>query len=306
MDSDMQPIFLHGGWRCGSTYLWNKFRRLPGRIALYEPFSEKLATYTHRLIGNDHENAWDSRHPQLDAPYASEYLALIADVGVPGYSDCFALERFFVSADEPLDEADYLRSLLALAASGGKCPVLGFSRSLGRVGAIRRVFGGYHAVLLRDPVQQWYSMRSYRRAQEPSYFELCNLLILALAAPQSPAGQLARRLELPKPPAAKFSRRYRFMSSHFRRIDDELSYRVFIAIYLLSYHHARPMADLVIDMDQLSCSAPYRGYIEAIMNRYTGASINFDDCFLPTHDVRAVGLNFTRLTCDVAQALLNA
>lgn len=301
-----QPIFLHGGWRCGSTYLWSKFRRQPGVTAFYEPFSEKLATYTRKSIHQDNESAWNSRHPALDAPYAAEYLPLITGAGVPGYMDRFALERFFVSSHEPLEEADYLRCLLVHATNSGSYPVLGFSRSLGRVGAIRRAFGGYHVVLLRDPVQQWYSVRSYRRTHEPSYFELCHLLILALARPQSLAGQFAHALDLPRAPAGRFSRSYRFMRSRFERLGDELSYQAFMAVYLLSYQHALPEADLVIDMDMLSRSTMYRRHIAAILGARTGASLDFDDCALPVHDARCTGLNFAKISESVALPLFNS
>lgn len=45
-------------------------------------------------------------------------------------------------------------------------------RSLARVGAIKRVFGGHHVVLIRDPVQQWLSARSQRLKHGSPYFEL--------------------------------------------------------------------------------------------------------------------------------------
>jgi hypothetical protein len=56
------------------------------------------------------------------------------------------------------------------------------SCSLGRVGAIKRVFGGHHVVLIRDPVEQWLSARSQRLQHGNSYFELGYLMILALAS----------------------------------------------------------------------------------------------------------------------------
>jgi DNA-binding transcriptional LysR family regulator len=79
-----------------------------------------------------------------------------------------ALERDF---DEPLFERDYLGLLIAHAARQSNHAVLGFSRSLGRMRAIKRQFRGFHVVLMRDPLQQWLSCRSYRIRSGSSYFE---------------------------------------------------------------------------------------------------------------------------------------
>lgn len=87
----MQNVFLHGGWRCGSTYIWSKFRALSAVTAFYEPFSEKALKYTVQRIATGIETAWDSRHPALDEPYAAEYLPLIVGVGVPLYEDRIVL-----------------------------------------------------------------------------------------------------------------------------------------------------------------------------------------------------------------------
>src|SRR5687768_1312135 len=152
-------VFLHGGWRCGSTYVWNKFRLHPDLRAFCEPFNERLARCTAEDLLRDTQDAWDSRHPQLKDPYFIEYLPLLNGKGVARYEDRFAVRRYFVGTQQPLDEASYLASLVRLAEDSGKQAVLGFSRSLGRVGAIKRVFGGSHVVLIRDPVQQWLSAR---------------------------------------------------------------------------------------------------------------------------------------------------
>jgi hypothetical protein len=207
-------IFLHGGWRCGSTYVWNKFRELPDVTAFYEPFSEKLATCTPVDILKDVPSAWDSRHPTLAQPYAAEYLPLIGDDrGVPLFWDSFAVQRYFVGRDEPLFERDYLGLLIAHASRQSNHAVLGFSRSLGRVCAIKRQFRGFHVVLMRDPVQQWLSCRSYRIRFGSSYFELCHFLILALAPEGSLAARIARLLDIPMPPHGSFKQQLKFMRS---------------------------------------------------------------------------------------------
>ncbi len=83
-------------------------RELPDVTAFYEPFSEKLATYTPADILRDVPSAWDSRHPALAQPYAAEYLPLIGECGVPLFWESFAVQRYFVGRDDPLFERDYL------------------------------------------------------------------------------------------------------------------------------------------------------------------------------------------------------
>jgi hypothetical protein len=304
-DSNTTPshtVFLHGGWRCGSTYLWSKFRELPEVTAFYEPFSEKLATYTPAEILMDVPSAWDSRHPTLNQPYAAEYLPLIGERGVPMFWDSFAVQRYFVGRDEPLVERDYLGLLIAHATKRSNHAVLGFSRSLGRVRAIKQQFRGFHVVLMRDPVQQWLSCRSYRIQSGSSYFEFCHFLILALAPEGSLAGRAARLLDLPTPPPGSFKQQLRFMRSRFRKLDDELSYRVFLTVYALSYLQALPDADLIVDMDQLA-RPDYADATSSAIAAGAGLHVNFQDCSMPSHktDCR---VNFARVHQNVMGWLL--
>lgn len=277
------PVFLHGGWRCGSTYVWNKFRAQENVLAFCEPFHERLARCSATSILRDTEQAWDSRHPRLNAPYFAEYLPLLNGSGVARYEDRFAIRRYFVPTQQPLDEAGYLASLLRLAESSAQQAVLGFSRSLGRVGAIKRVLGGHHVVLIRDPLQQWLSARSQRLKHDSPYFELGNMMILALASRLSVAGRIAHWLKIPHLRFGSFGHLYRVLRRRFEPLDDELSYRAFIAVYMLSYSKALRHADVVIDMDRLSASGPYADAIGGELLQATGVDLDFRDCSMPTH-----------------------
>ena len=52
---------------------------------------------------------------------------------------------------------NYIASLIAAAVEDGQKPVLTFCRSLGRVGAIKQHFGGWHIFLYRNLFRQWMS-----------------------------------------------------------------------------------------------------------------------------------------------------
>lgn len=297
-------VFLHGGWRCGSTYVWSRFRALRKTLSFYEPFSEQLASCTAESILKNTEQTWDSRHPALAAPYFSEYLPMVGSSGVCFYDDRFATERYFVGVQEQLLEQDYLGLLMECARRENKQAILGFSRSLGRVGAIKQAFDGCHVVLVRDPLQQWLSTRSYREPDQASYFELQPLMILALARPESPAGAIASWLRLPKLSGDSYRHQYRSLRRHFRVVDDELSYKAFLAVYMLSHMHALLHADLVIDMDLLSRSPSYRQSISTAFHERAGLAPDFRDCSLPLHATDVMPIDVERIHHDVAEQVL--
>ena len=50
MPPSYPTVFIHSGWRCSSTYVWHRFRALPGVRAYYEPWHEQLARVTAETI----------------------------------------------------------------------------------------------------------------------------------------------------------------------------------------------------------------------------------------------------------------
>ena len=300
-------MFLHGGWRCASTYVWSRFRASPLTTCFYEPFAERLAHSSAKRIGRDTSGGWDSRHPQLSAPYREEYLPLLRRLGrgVRGYHEQLALARYF-PCDDLGPERSYLDRLIQHARRRGTHPVLGFSRSLARAAALKQALGGYHIVIRRDPRQQWLSCRSYRRREALPYFELCHLLILALAPSGSPAAALARSLGLPRlsPWARSVQRQMESLHAVVQPCDDELSYRAFIGVYLLSYAVAVPAADLVLDMERLGGSAQNRDDARASIRGRTGIAVDFSDCTLTHHDGGGIGLDFAAAEADVRERLI--
>lgn len=304
----LPTVFLHGGWRCGSTYVWSRFRASPLTTCFYEPFSERLAHSSVKRDMVESERGWDSRHPRLSAPYRVEYMPLLRRLGrgVPGYRRKLALLRYF-PRDGIKCERSYLERLIRYARERDTRPVLGFSRSLGRAAALKRALGGYHIVIRRDPRQQWLSCRSFRQSGQPSYFELCHMLILALAKPDSPAGALARSLGLPRPsPWTKSVRRQiAALHSAIYPYSDELSYGAFIGVYLLSYAVATPAADLVLDVKQLSEAPQYRDSVSAHILGHTGIPVDFSDCEVPpNHDSSGIALNFADTEADITGRLI--
>jgi hypothetical protein len=301
-----ETIFLHAGWRCASTYVWSRFRRNPLTTSFYEPFGEALARCSPKRIRRKTTREWNSRHPPLTLPYAEEYRALLRPLlsGVPGYRQEFALERYFPTEAGVGPEVGYVCRLVQHARDRNTHPVLGFSRSLGRAAALKSALGGYHVLVRRNPRQQWLSCRSYRGELALSYFELCHFLILALAPAGTPARRYADRLRLPPLPPS-LPQQLRFLHAALHPWSDELSYRAFTAVSLLSHAVAEPVADLVLDVDRLGRSLRYREAMRTRILADVGLSIDFDDCRVPNHDPALVPFDFAALERDVGLSLLS-
>ena len=301
-----RAVFLHSGWRCASTYVWNRFRRNLHTTSFYEPFGENLARSSPRRIKRQTAQGWDSRHPPLALPYAEEYRPLLRPFlkGVPGYRKEFALERYFPTAAGVGPEVRYVSRLIRHARIRGTCPVLGFSRSLGRAAALKHALGGYHVLIRRNPLQQWLSCRSYRDKMPISYFELCHFLILALAPAGTAARRFAHTLGLPPLPRG-LPQQIRSLDAALQPLRDELSYRAFIAVSLLSHAVAEPVADLVLDVDRLGRSQHYRETVRTRILADVGLGVDFDDCRVPCHDSGRVDVDFATVEHDVKLDLLS-
>jgi hypothetical protein len=297
-------VFLHGGWRCASTYVWSHFRRNTATTSFYEPFGEALARCSPKRIARHTAQGWNSRHPPLALPYADEYRPLIRPLlkGLPGYREELALARYFPTRSCVRSEVRYVSRLLRYARSRGKQPVLGFSRSLARAAALKQALGGYHVVLRRNPRQQWLSCRSYREQVSLGYFELCHFLILALAPKGSPGRRFADVLGLPRL-ARGLQRQFRSLHAAIHPWSDEASYRAFTAVSLLSYAAAEPAADLVLDVDRLGRSPTYRAAVTAKILADTGLEVDFSDCRVPIRDTGRVCLDFAAVERAVRDRL---
>ncbi|MBS0373441.1 MAG: hypothetical protein JSR73_02590 [Proteobacteria bacterium] len=282
-----RALYLHAGWRCGSTYIWSKFRALAGALCFYEPFHEQLARLTRRRIARATPGRWDSRHPPLAGSYLEEFRPFLWLRGVPHYAESFAAARYF--ADDELDpECTYLALLARQGAASGRLSVFGFSRSLGRAATLARRLPGLHVVIRRDPLQQWLSCRSYRVDAGHDYFELAHLLLLALARPGTPAARVARALGLPELAPGSLARQRAQLKRALRPWPEPLSYAAFVAVQRLSLAAAEPAADLVLDLETLGASERYRRHAEHTIARATGLAVDFRDCSIPRHPAPAL------------------
>ena len=283
----MDAVFLHSGWRTGSTYVWNKFRRLRSCLAFYEPFNDLLGSMTPVgvLMTSRHDTAL--RHSDLDLPYFHEYLPLLGQKGLPLFRDEFVCRDYFVADEKLPEQLQYLESLLALADKARKTPVLGCVRSLGRVGWFKRELKGANIVLIRSPFSQWVSGQKLAADGGYRFFDPVHFLILSQARGSEPAIEHARHHRIP---------RYETLTSNAGRLmladtvaiaPPAVRFGVFASVYFLSMMAALPHADLVVDVDRLTSDAGYRADRSAEIRRLTGCDLDFSDARTPRYEADA-------------------
>ena len=277
------PVFLHSGWRTGSTYVWSKFRARPDTCCFFEPLNEHLADATPAFV--DAFAPWAyANHPHLAAPYLEEFRPLLAPGGgVPGFPAELGYGRFRCdrSADLP-SLARWFETLLRHADRGGKTAVFGCVRTVLRLDWFRHHCPGIHILIQRDPRRQFVSCLT-QAVNGNKYFLERGPVILA-HNPHDPAfAPLRRLLELPETehgdiPEEEFRRRA--WTTDWTRL-----YMVFFALHRLAdlTRHADSI-DLVIDIDRVSSDPAARAAAEGAIEDLTGAPLSLADCRVERYD----------------------
>ncbi|MDO6413668.1 hypothetical protein Q4F19_04665 [Sphingomonas sp. BIUV-7] len=255
-------IFVHSSFRTGSTWLWSLFRTNTKFCAYYEIFNEYLATLSLDTLNHSHDK-WNSHHPPT-APYFIEFAPLIAaDGGVCHYESGMALARFFPAKDEIGDpvlsdaERCYTASLINAAHVAGRVPVLSCTRSLARIGALKRAHGGLHIALVRPLLAQWFSY-SDQFAAGNDYF-LRSVLTTVFSTSADPVANTLQR----------FARSAELADTDGLRPNDDVLI-CFLVLHIYLEHLARLDADLVVSLDGLAEGAEERAALETAVTAHSG------------------------------------
>lgn len=271
-----RPIFLHGMWRSGTTFVWSRFRAAEGVTAYFEPLSPALARLTPRRI---HREGWrdamaGSRHPIMDQPYFAEYEPLLRGRGVRLYYRSFAAHRFArLRAERDPDLEAYIASLLTHAWGEERRPVLGFVLTGLRMARLRAAFGAYDVHIDRDPLAIWASYQ--RHVAEGTYNFFAGLvLILERNAAHPLFAPLAARFDLRRGLEKTIKPRI-----FYRKTIDSLtpaeSYGLVFWFWLLNLLHAASHADVIVDMS-LADEPGYARGLEAGLQRSCGLDVSFE------------------------------
>jgi hypothetical protein len=287
----MRALFIHSGWRTGSTYFWTKFRHQPGCIGFYEPFNEMLSAMSPADVFTARHDLSALKHSEIGLPYFHEYIPLLGPKGHPLFHLDFSYRNYFVVDQDLPEQHGYLDSLLQQAGRMRQVPVLGFVRSLGRVGWFKRRFSdSVNIVVMRSPVGQWMSARQMAQQHDHEFFDPMQALILAYAQGTPALPDLAQRLGLPRLNAHPLQAAMALTRDLAVKASPVDRFRRFAAVYILSYLAALPHADLTVDMDRLSADAVYQQETADAVRRLTDVALDFSDAQMPRHATPDVDL----------------
>jgi hypothetical protein len=271
------PVFLHGLWRSGTTYLWSRFRANPDTCCYYEPLHEGLHRLTVERIGRSSaEEVASNGHPELARPYFAEFEPLIRrGRGVEGMSKRFAHERFALEAEATHDRLEgYVRTLLRHPAAGGRRVVLGFNRSSLKIAWLRNRFLAHHVHIERDPAEIWTSYLRHLNGGNGFFLSAWLDVVERNAAHPLFAG-LAERLPLRRSWRDRLVSPKAFYARAAADMNLETSYLLILHVWRLSLLHALSHCDQVFDYAR----AGEPGYAERFcdeLHAATGLRIHLD------------------------------
>lgn len=278
----MRPIFLHTGWRTAGTLIWHSLRTASGFRTFYEPLHESLSSITVEGFGRVGPGHWNSAHPSDCRPYFEEFYPLLTgprQIGVSGSLTRFAFDDFFLpptAQDEKL--RNYVSGLCNSGRQEGRVPVLKFTRSLGRLPWFRAQFpDALHPVIIREPWSQFRSAWWSRMKSRNGYFLAVPFLIMERNRMVPEVAALVEALDLPvsASPASDVLPRLEFWRAAVQRMNFEMLYRGSLALWLLNYAKALPVASFVLDV-----AAPI-DEVQAVFAEHTGIRLGLERLPVP-------------------------
>lgn len=272
-----RPVFLHGMWRSGSTYVWSRFRAAENTYCYYEPLNHGLGRLTRERIGRDTpELTAANAHPALSRPYFAEYEPLLKKRGVKYFNPRFSYEHFALDENEKDEKLKrYILSLNGHAAEAGKIPVLGFNASDLRIGWMNRNFNPVNIHISRDPLDIWLSYKKFA-AQDNYTFFAAWMNTLEKNRHHPVFAPLAEKLRLRKGIEKILCKPKAYYRTAVQAMTPEDSYAMVFHLWCASTLHALSHCAHVIDMDR----AAEPGYAENIarsIENSCGIPVTFSD-----------------------------
>jgi hypothetical protein len=283
------PIFIHSSWRASHTWFWLKFREQPSTLSFYEPFHECLATLTRSQALSLGPNSWNSRHPAGE-PYFSEFVPLLRKAGgvrlfVPEISYQWFLPAGGPTGDLHPEEIKYLALLIRHAERLRRIPVFGFTRSLGRLGAIKRQFPGMHIFQYRNLWTQWVSLVDHKQNGNQYFFQ--QILHIMGQAQDPYLSSIINRYVVRHLRSFGVERDninlagdncYRLLATKLSKLmTGQDLFCLYMAFHIYLYICARQNADIVIDVTKMARDANYHQRVRDQLTSATGLPITFDD-----------------------------
>lgn len=286
-------LFLHGMFRVGSTYLFNKIRKENSRTKVYyEPFHETLICLSKEKISGDLETA-KMHHRITDAHTVwNEYFDLLQDEGgVGGYQLPFAYDDMTCSDGEINNRKSvYISLLIEKALAEKRQPILQFNRTwlMSEPNILAKKYLIKNYWIKRDPWSQFYSM--WKSKNENGGFLRTLIIIFFLNYKKLPFLEVAGLHKLYEMIKADLGSHQHFnfilVEKFSKKIIPKISKDHFILIFsylwLVSEYYMKLSGSKLIDMNRVGTDLVYRREIEAdFCKNYI--YVNLDDCKLETY-----------------------
>jgi hypothetical protein len=289
--SGFDPVFVHASARSGSTYVFSVLRRNHSLMCFNEAIIDGKRDYAAFKSASDRNSdrvgvqKWDVNHHFLDREDYVEFLDAWDEV----MHLCPEFPEFegYLPSDGVLrsELVAYLSGLMNYARLRNKRPVLCEINSLGRAGALRATFGGYHVAQYRNPLSQF---GSYVRALvDGGTWGFLSHPVTELGVNcQHPLYRLVpeqwRAPNFPWRTETRASRwgsdaRYVALTASTRSETVERLFRWHMFSWLLNNLAALSYSDLGLDIDKAHDDAAYRASIVATLAAETGATPDFSD-----------------------------
>ncbi|MGZ6016932.1 MAG: hypothetical protein ACXWKM_14430 [Phenylobacterium sp.] len=294
-----RPVFVHGMWRSGSTFVWSRFRAAPGALSYYEPLHDGLARLSRgRLRRNGGYDSVALGHGPLERPYFAEFEALLGLVGVRRYRRSFAFDHIVLEPDEPHPGLQrYVAGLIDHARARGLLPVLACNRTCLRVAWLQRRFDAAHVYLQRSPEGLAASYIDQRARGNP-WFIANWLWVIERNATHPLFEPLAGRLPLRRGAERVLKGREAFYLDAARRMSPAEVYAMTTHLWLACAAHGARHVDLVLDMERM-VEPRYCAQATLSLRSLTGLRVRFDGARPMSREVGLAPSSLARIRREV-------
>jgi len=277
---NLKAIFIHALFRTGSTYTWNKFRQNKKYYCYYDPFHYGMGNIDTGKPQLEHfykMNAVHLRHPTLDKEYTDEYLTLIPTngKGVPYFRKRFTIDDYCNNTYNP-DQKIYIDFLIKVVYKN-HIPVFKSNLSPMRISWFKENYpDALHIYQVRNPKNQFQS--ALDMAQNGiDLFLTTDLMIGSLNRNTFFYKTLATYIPLFEFHSESFQQEYSVYKRMVPIYNAYEKYFIFYYNWFYSLVENVLKSDIVIYIDQIDVSKPYRKSVIEELNNMGAGGIDFDD-----------------------------
>lgn len=271
-----RPIFIHGMFRTGGTYVWSKFRKFRDYRGYCEPLHEILARPENVVRALSKDFQAKARHPKTDF-YFSE-LPFKVRGGVEYFDESFSVDSCLlpgVNVHKPLRR--YFTHLLTYSLAHQQVPVFKLDRALLRTGWLTANFSPINLLVLRNPIDVWESFKSFG---ENVYFKAATCAVLGMNRAYLPLANIANRYGMPECCATGLTDALSCYTAWTKKVGDAL-YPLFFELYVLTTLHSARYADCILDMTGISSNESLKAATIQRLNELR-IPISLEDCRIPS------------------------